>query len=41
VISNVNAAAQALGLKVAGLIESPIKGADGNVEFLALYLSPG
>jgi 23S rRNA (cytidine1920-2'-O)/16S rRNA (cytidine1409-2'-O)-methyltransferase len=39
VIADVNAAAQSLGLKVAGVIESPIKGADGNVEFLALYLS--
>ena len=37
VISEVNNAAQALGLKVAGLIESPVHGADGNVEFLALY----
>jgi 23S rRNA (cytidine1920-2'-O)/16S rRNA (cytidine1409-2'-O)-methyltransferase len=37
VIAEVNSAAQALGLKVAGLIESPIHGADGNVEFLALY----
>ena len=37
VISEVNNAAQALGLKVGGLIESPIHGADGNVEFLALY----
>ena len=39
VISEVNGAASALGLKVAGVIESPIKGADGNVEFLALYVS--
>ena len=37
VISEVNAAAESLGLSVAGLIESPIKGADGNKEFLALY----
>jgi 23S rRNA (cytidine1920-2'-O)/16S rRNA (cytidine1409-2'-O)-methyltransferase len=37
VVEEVNAAAVALGFKVAGLIESPIKGADGNVEFLALY----
>ena len=37
VISEVNNAAQALGLKVGGLIESPIHGADGNVEFLVLY----
>ena len=27
-----------LGLRVSGVIESPIHGADGNVEFLALYL---
>lgn len=40
VIEEVNSAAQALGLKVSGLIESPIHGADGNVEFLALYLRP-
>jgi 23S rRNA (cytidine1920-2'-O)/16S rRNA (cytidine1409-2'-O)-methyltransferase len=39
VISEVNAAAASLGMKVVGVIESPIKGADGNVEFLALYLS--
>ena len=37
VIVTVNAAADALGLKRVGVIESPIKGADGNVEFLALY----
>jgi 23S rRNA (cytidine1920-2'-O)/16S rRNA (cytidine1409-2'-O)-methyltransferase len=37
VITEVNAAAESLGLSVAGLIESPIKGADGNKEFLALY----
>ncbi len=40
VIEEVNNAAQTLGLKVAGLIESPIHGADGNVEFLALYQKP-
>lgn len=37
VIGEVNAAAAALGFRVAGVIESPIKGADGNIEFLALY----
>ena len=37
VIGEVNAAAESLGLIVRGLIESPIKGADGNTEFLALY----
>src|SRR6266446_8940111 len=40
VVSEVNGAAQTLGLKVAGLIESPIHGADGNLEFLALYQKP-
>jgi len=39
VISEVNALAESLNLHVAGVIESPIKGADGNVEFLALYVS--
>lgn len=38
VISEVNAAAASLGLTVIDVTESPIKGADGNVEFLALYL---
>jgi 23S rRNA (cytidine1920-2'-O)/16S rRNA (cytidine1409-2'-O)-methyltransferase len=37
VIAEVNAAAESFGLSVRGLIESPIHGADGNVEFLALY----
>ncbi len=37
VIAEVNSAAEELGLKVSGVIESPIHGADGNVEFLALY----
>jgi 23S rRNA (cytidine1920-2'-O)/16S rRNA (cytidine1409-2'-O)-methyltransferase len=37
VIAEVNDAAQALGLEVGGLIHSPIKGAEGNVEFLAFY----
>ncbi len=37
VVEEVNAAAQQIGLQVLGLIESPIQGADGNVEFLALY----
>jgi 23S rRNA (cytidine1920-2'-O)/16S rRNA (cytidine1409-2'-O)-methyltransferase len=39
VIAEVNSAAEKLGLKVYGVIESPIHGADGNLEFLALYLS--
>ena len=37
VIEEVNRAAQELGLQVRNVIESPIHGADGNVEFLALY----
>jgi len=37
VVDEVNRAAQELGLRVCGAIESPIHGADGNVEFLALY----
>ena len=43
VIADVNHAAQELGLEVKKVIESPIHGADGNVEFLALYekVAPG
>lgn len=37
VIQEVNDSARELGLDVRGLIESPIQGADGNVEFLACY----
>jgi 23S rRNA (cytidine1920-2'-O)/16S rRNA (cytidine1409-2'-O)-methyltransferase len=37
VIAEVNRAAKDLGLQVRAVIESPIHGADGNVEFLALY----
>jgi 23S rRNA (cytidine1920-2'-O)/16S rRNA (cytidine1409-2'-O)-methyltransferase len=37
VIAEVNAAAAALGLGVERVMESPISGADGNIEFLALY----
>lgn len=37
VIDEVNRAAQSLGLSIVGVIESPIHGADGNIEFLALY----
>ncbi len=37
VIAEVNSAAQGLGMEVKKVIESPIHGADGNVEFLALY----
>jgi 23S rRNA (cytidine1920-2'-O)/16S rRNA (cytidine1409-2'-O)-methyltransferase len=37
VVEEVNAAALDLGLDVCGVIDSPIQGADGNREFLALY----
>ena len=37
VIAEVNHAAEELGLQLDKVIESPIRGADGNVEFLALY----
>jgi 23S rRNA (cytidine1920-2'-O)/16S rRNA (cytidine1409-2'-O)-methyltransferase len=37
VIEEVNESAHAAGLEVLGLITSPITGADGNTEFLALY----
>jgi 23S rRNA (cytidine1920-2'-O)/16S rRNA (cytidine1409-2'-O)-methyltransferase len=37
VVDEVNQAAAALGLRNVGLIESPIQGAEGNIEFLALY----
>jgi len=36
-VEEVNNAARALGLKVVSVIESPITGAEGNIEFLALY----
>ena len=38
VIGLVNAEAESLGLTVRGVIPSPIAGADGNQEFLALYV---
>ena len=38
-IEKVNESATELGLQVAGVIESPIQGAEGNVEFLAFYKS--
>jgi 23S rRNA (cytidine1920-2'-O)/16S rRNA (cytidine1409-2'-O)-methyltransferase len=41
VVEEVNSAARELGLDVKGVIESPIQGADGNVEFLALYQKRG
>ncbi|HEX5705649.1 MAG TPA: TlyA family RNA methyltransferase [Pyrinomonadaceae bacterium] len=37
VVEEVGAAAVALGLAPRGVVESPIRGADGNVEFLALF----
>ncbi|HYH86200.1 MAG TPA: TlyA family RNA methyltransferase [Pyrinomonadaceae bacterium] len=37
VVEEVNASARALGLSVRGVTESPVTGADGNREFLALY----
>ena len=37
VVEEVNSGARALGLTVLGVADSPITGADGNKEFLALY----
>jgi 23S rRNA (cytidine1920-2'-O)/16S rRNA (cytidine1409-2'-O)-methyltransferase len=37
VVDQVNDAARALGLQVVNVIESPIQGAEGNVEYLAMY----
>jgi 23S rRNA (cytidine1920-2'-O)/16S rRNA (cytidine1409-2'-O)-methyltransferase len=37
VVSQVNTFAESIGLKAAATIESPILGAEGNKEFLALY----
>jgi 23S rRNA (cytidine1920-2'-O)/16S rRNA (cytidine1409-2'-O)-methyltransferase len=37
VVDEVNAFAQEIGLSLCGVIDSPIQGAEGNVEFLALY----
>lgn len=37
VIAEVNEAARELGLAIDRVLESPIRGADGNIEFLALY----
>jgi len=37
VVAEVNEAARALGLEAVNVIESPIQGAEGNVEYLALY----
>lgn len=37
VVEDVNRAAESEGMQALGVIESPIQGAEGNVEFLALY----
>jgi 23S rRNA (cytidine1920-2'-O)/16S rRNA (cytidine1409-2'-O)-methyltransferase len=37
VVEEVNNSAKELGLEVVNVIESPIQGAEGNVEYLALY----
>jgi 23S rRNA (cytidine1920-2'-O)/16S rRNA (cytidine1409-2'-O)-methyltransferase len=37
VVEEVSRAATELGFKVVGVIQSPIRGADGNIEFLGLY----
>lgn len=39
VVAEVNQFAENLGLRVVGVIDSPIFGADGNAEFLALYVN--
>lgn len=41
VVSEINAFAESLSLHVSRVIESPIKGVDGNAEFLALYVPSG
>lgn len=41
VIEEVNRAAEVLGFHLRNVIESPIQGAEGNIEFLALYEKPG
>lgn len=38
VVDEVNADAKELGLSIGNVIESPIKGAEGNVEYLVLYM---
>ena len=37
VVEEVNQAATSFGLEILGVMESPIKGGEGNVEFLGLY----
>src|SRR5215213_4092051 len=39
VVEEVNDAARALGLQLVGVIESPIQGAEGNIEYLSHYLT--
>jgi 23S rRNA (cytidine1920-2'-O)/16S rRNA (cytidine1409-2'-O)-methyltransferase len=39
-VDDVLAAARALGLEVAGVRESPVTGADGNIEYLAILRRP-
>ena len=41
VVREVSEAARSLGFEVRGVTESPVRGADGNVEFLALYEARG
>jgi 23S rRNA (cytidine1920-2'-O)/16S rRNA (cytidine1409-2'-O)-methyltransferase len=41
VVREVNDAAESLGLRVCGIAESPIRGGDGNVEFLVCYQRSG
>jgi 23S rRNA (cytidine1920-2'-O)/16S rRNA (cytidine1409-2'-O)-methyltransferase len=41
VIDKINESARSLGLETVGVVESPILGAAGNKEFLALYKYPG
>ncbi len=38
VIDKIGSAAKSLGWQIRGVVESPIKGADGNVEFLACFV---
>ena len=41
VVEELSRAAEELGFRVGGVIQSPIQGADGNIEFLALYQRAG
>jgi 23S rRNA (cytidine1920-2'-O)/16S rRNA (cytidine1409-2'-O)-methyltransferase len=40
VVEEINVAATQLGLNVKNVMESPIRGAEGNIEFFALYEKP-